>query len=268
MKLSLGITPRDYSVIGGASYDADAQAYFTANTSITSDADKTAINDFYLGLKSDGIYTKIKAMYLLNWGSASACKWNLINPQDTNAAFRATFASGLTYSSTGITGNGTSGYINSNFNPTGNVSQNSFAIGFYCRTSTVTLTRTCIGGQSSTFRSSITPLNSSTVGSALINSGAGVNFSNTNGQGFFQTTRLNNTQIIAGKNTTFTTLSQTSTGLTNVNMFAFALNFTTISNYFDGEGTFFYLASGLTQTEMTNFRTRVQTLMTYFGIQV
>ena len=37
MKLSLGLTPRDYSVAGGAvAYDSDAQAYFTANTAATS----------------------------------------------------------------------------------------------------------------------------------------------------------------------------------------------------------------------------------------
>ena len=45
-------------------FDADALAYITANTAITSTADKNAINTFYSGLKSDGIYTKIKAMYL------------------------------------------------------------------------------------------------------------------------------------------------------------------------------------------------------------
>jgi hypothetical protein len=54
MKLSLGITPRDYSVKNGVTYDADALAYFNANTAITSAADKNAINTFYLGLKSDG----------------------------------------------------------------------------------------------------------------------------------------------------------------------------------------------------------------------
>ncbi len=98
MKLSLGLTPRDYSVAGGAvAYDTDAQAYFTANTAITSAADKNAINTFYLGLKSDGIYTKIKAMYLPLWSTATNNKWNLVNPLDTNGAFRLTFATGMTF---------------------------------------------------------------------------------------------------------------------------------------------------------------------------
>ena len=116
MKLSLGITPRDYSAAGGVTYDTDALAYFTANTSITSAADKNAINTFYLGLKSDGIYTKMKAMYLPIWGSAASSKWNLIN----NRTFDLSFTTGWTYSSSGITPNGTSAYADTFLIPSTN----------------------------------------------------------------------------------------------------------------------------------------------------
>ena len=37
---NLAITTKSYAVAGGVTYDADALAYFTANTAITSDADK------------------------------------------------------------------------------------------------------------------------------------------------------------------------------------------------------------------------------------
>ena len=80
-------------------YDADAQAYFNVNTAITSAADKNAINTFYLGLKSDNIYTKIYWMILPIWTTALNSKWNLIN----NRTYDMTFSSGWTYASNGIT---------------------------------------------------------------------------------------------------------------------------------------------------------------------
>ncbi len=78
MKLSLGLTPRDYSVAGGAvAYDTDAQAYFTANTAITSDADKNAINTYlFVNAKSQGYYSKIKEMILPLWSTATNNKWD------------------------------------------------------------------------------------------------------------------------------------------------------------------------------------------------
>jgi len=102
-----------YKPISAIAYDPDAQAYFNVNTAITSDADKTAINDFYLGLKTDGIYSKLNYMYFPIWLTASNCKWNLIN----NRTFDLTFSTGFTYNLAGLKGNGTSAYANTFFAP-------------------------------------------------------------------------------------------------------------------------------------------------------
>ena len=132
---NLAITTKNYAVAGGVTYDADALAYFTANTAITSDADKNAINTFYSGLKTDGVYSKINAMYLPLWSSATANKWNLINPVDTNGGYRLTFSTGWTHASTGMTPNGTSAYADT-FLSTSVTGLNTGHLSYYSRTNT------------------------------------------------------------------------------------------------------------------------------------
>jgi hypothetical protein len=52
----------------------------------------------------------MRAIYLFRWSSATNNKWNIIDPRDTNDAFRLTFFGGLTHNATGIDPNGTNGY--------------------------------------------------------------------------------------------------------------------------------------------------------------
>lgn len=262
---NLAITTKDYSVQGGAVvYDADAQAYFTANTAITSDADKNAINDFYLGLKSDGIYTKLKAMYLWKWGSASADKWNMINPLDTDAAFRCTFANGFTYSTSGITGNGTSAYIDTFLNPTTTLSLNDISYGVYSRTARIGTTARALGAGASLNMQLRTTTNFCQI---YVNSSSPT-FALTDTRGFFQGSRISSTVINYGKNT-YGTANITSSSIPNFKFYFFAYNNAgTVSGYDPIQSPFGYIGQGLTLTEMSNFYTRVNTLMTYFGINV
>jgi hypothetical protein len=266
MKLSLGITPRDYSVSGGASYDADAQVYFTANTAITSDADKTAINDFYLGLKTDGIYTKIKAMYLPIWGSASSSKWNLVNPVDTNGAHRLTFATGWTFSSSGIKGNGTTSYCDTFLNANTVFGAGFGAVGTYINQA-LTVAARPIGLTvdfyilyQTTFTRAVNK-NSTTI---TLNATETLD-------GFRVTSRTSSTNAFvmnkAGSFLTNSTIASANYG--SLNVFLGASNTSgSASNYIDGRLSFAFISNGITQAEATNFRTRVNTLMTYFGINV
>jgi hypothetical protein len=270
MILSLGITPKNYAVSGGASYDADAQAYFTANTAITSAADKTAINDFYLGLKTDGIYTKIKVMNLPIWGSASSSKWNLVNPLDTDAAFRAVYSNGFTFASGGMTGNGTSAYADIFFTPNAVVTQNSFSYGFYSRTSRAgSNTIYAMGVDQSTIRSRLNlRLIAGTSLNASVNGGDNSTFAVSDSKGFYQVSRTASTSINRGVNT-YTNVANNSTGINSIKFYVCAINQNgNVANYETAQCAFFYLANGLTIAEMDNFKTRVNTLMTYFGINV
>lgn len=123
----------------GPSYDPDAQAFFTAEASAgvtLTDSQKTAVNDLVVNLKAANIWSKMKALYPIVGGTATAHKFNLKNPLDTDAAFRLAFTGGWTHSATGMLPNGTNAYANTFFNP---VSQslvyNNNHISYYSRTS-------------------------------------------------------------------------------------------------------------------------------------
>jgi hypothetical protein len=108
MRLSLGITPKSYFNLAVPN-DTDAQAFITA-AGITDATQQSAVNQLVLDLKSANIWTKMKAIYPIVGGSASTHKWNLKDPRDLDAAYRLTFSTGWTHSSTGMTPNGTSAY--------------------------------------------------------------------------------------------------------------------------------------------------------------
>jgi len=278
---NLAITTKNYANAGGAvAYDADALAYFTANTAITNDADKNAINTFYLGLKSDGIYTKIKAMYLPIWGSAAACKWNLVNPLDTNAAFRLTFTTGWTYSSGGITP--TNAYASTFLIPGTNLTNNNSHISVYLRTNSDN-TGADIGIQDdmgvgvvqSTYY--LIPRNSNILyGTIQTNDPNRISGANTDSRGFYITSRTSSTSLKQYKNSSiFGTNTNASTGTrARYSMPLGALRYIndagsdTYGDYSNRQQSFASIGDGLTDTEASNFYTRVNTLMTYFGINV
>jgi hypothetical protein len=67
---------------------------------------------------------------------ASQFKYNLVNPVDSDAAFRLVFNGGWTHSSTGATPNGTNGYADTKFNQATYLTQTNGEIGSYLRTNT------------------------------------------------------------------------------------------------------------------------------------
>jgi hypothetical protein len=269
---NLAITTKNYAVAGGVTYDADALAYFTANTSITSAADKNAINDFYLGLKTDGIYTKLKAMYLPIWGSAATCKWNLINPLDTNAAFRLTFSTGWTFSSNGITPLNayTDTFLSTN---TAFATDHNKHLSFYNQIN-------------------VTATNSSSIGSdnasagwcrmsVKVGSNAAIVFGGTNGsgsvanadsRGFYIGNRPTSTTAQLYKNGTLIqnggSANGTSSQITQTLLIGAARSNLAITYYDNKQCSFASIGDSLNATEQLNFSSRVNTLMTYFGINV
>ena len=76
----------------------------------------------FTSLVSNGLYNKIIAMYPLLGQNSAGCKFNAVNPLNTDAAYRITYAGGMTFSSDGQTSNGVNGigttYINQTVAPT------------------------------------------------------------------------------------------------------------------------------------------------------
>jgi hypothetical protein len=116
--------------------DPDAVAFLTA-AGITDSTIEGAINTLVVDMKDAGIWTKMKAVYPFVGSTASTHKWNLINPLDTDAAFRLVFNGGWTHSSTGALPNGTNAYANTYLNALNELQQFSHHHSFYHNTDNV-----------------------------------------------------------------------------------------------------------------------------------
>ena len=132
--MSVTSGPRLSTISGGVSYDANAQAFFTA-AGITDTTQKSAVNTLVTDLKAANIWTKMKALYPFVGGTASQHKFNLKDPRDLDAAFRLVFNGGWTHSSTGALPNGTTGYADTKLVPSTNYPTVwDISVGFYSRT--------------------------------------------------------------------------------------------------------------------------------------
>ena len=251
-------------------YDVDAMAYFAANTAITSTLDKAAINAYFVGLKTDGIYSKIKAMYFPIWSSAANNKWNLKDPRDLDAAFRMSFVGGWTHLSSGILGNGINTYGNTFLNGLSqSLNRDSFSIGFYSNTNNNSGIDCGADAGASLFyftsRSSVLPNICRFFTAAPLDS------ADANTLGFYLATQQNSTsKKIFKNNTTLATSTTLATGgFANYNIYFGGLNRNGLASFIASKRyTFFHIGDGLTDTDSTNLYNRVQTLMTYFGINV
>lgn len=114
--------------------DADAIAFDAAIPSSLTDAQKIALNDLVLDLKAFSLWTGIHAIYPMLGGTADDHKFNLKDPQDTDGAFRIVWTGGLTHSSNGVIGNGTTGYGDTKYAPSADATLDDVHYSFYSRT--------------------------------------------------------------------------------------------------------------------------------------
>jgi len=105
--------------------DTDASAYITASSN---SAYQYQLHDLFKMLKDNSLYIKLQAFYPLLGTTSTQHKWNGKNPLDTDAAFRLTFSGTATFSDSGYTPNGTTGYANTHFIPSVNQNVNSNGI--------------------------------------------------------------------------------------------------------------------------------------------
>ncbi len=141
-----------------AAIDPDAAAFLSA-AGITDPTISSAINTLVVDLKAASIWSKMKAVYPFVGGTASTHKWNLVNPLDTDAAFRLVFNGGWTHSANGALPNGTNGYANTYLNAFIDLLQFNHHHSFYHNTDNVgTVSRSWGGAQasgSSNFRTTL-----------------------------------------------------------------------------------------------------------------
>jgi len=249
-----------------ASGDPDWVAYYNrviaAGGSLTTteqNATKTLVAD----LKANGLWTPMKAIYPMVGASAAACAQNL-----KSSSFTGTFTSGITYASTGVTGNGTSAYMNTGLSPSANLSQNSTHLSYYSRTvgGSTEAEMGCSNG--ATNRTQIT-FSYGAVCYNAVNNGV-TQFTNSLSTGFMIANRIISTQIKTFRNgTTLNTSTSNSTGLHTGNIVLLAVNDASgVIQWSTKQCAFSSIGDGLTDTQASNFYTAVQAFQTTLSRQV
>jgi hypothetical protein len=260
-------------ILTGVSYNPDyllvKNAIESTGVTLTS-TQNTAGNTLVNQLQSYNLWTKLKAIYGILGGTAGAHKWNWKNPLDTNAAYRLTFSTGWTHSSTGMTPNGTSAYANTNLTPSTSLSQNSLHHSFYSRTNSDN-TGADMGCNYTSGNTSLITMslrNSNTFYSRLNDDTTQLSYSNTNSQGFYINTRTTSTGYSSFKNNVKNSITVNSSG-NQTNVFYLGAVAVLGNNYWSNrQCAFASIGDGLTDTEAANFYTAVQNYNTTLGRQV
>ena len=262
----LGIAKNSIS-IKKSSVDPDAQAFITA-AAITDTTQQSAINTLVTGLKTDGLWTKMKAIYPFVGGTATTHKFNLKDPRDLDAAFRLVFNGGWIHSSTGALPNEVNGYADSKFIPSAMQSVNSNGLGFYGILNTsATADPVVMGSFNSTGQASTFTLSTAAVNSRLNGNLWGSPIAGASGQYDVHRTGVANT-VIYKNGTSLSGVYNSGGPLPTFSIYLGTLNLNgTVysTGWTRNQFRFTYFSEGLNSTEVSNLRTRVQAFQTTLG---
>jgi hypothetical protein len=250
-----------------ASFDADAQAFFDRVTTAggtLSATEQTATNQLVLDMKAAGIWSAMRAVYPMVGASAAACAQNL-----KSSSFTGTFSSGWTFASTGVTGNGTSAYMDTNFNPS--INYNNFNNGYsiYCRTNSST-TRWDFGA----YPGFHVYLNYTGVGCRAAIQSSDNNrpsFNDNNSSGFFTFVNNGNNSRKAFRNSILKNTNTTVDNTTRINTtlpLGCLLENNVYQVFSNREYNLLSLHDGLTDTQASNLYTAVQAFQTTLASNV
>ena len=116
----------------GASFlqDADAAAFISAR-SIANTTEVVALHVLVQELKSASIWPKLRCCYPFAGATAFTQAGNL----KSTGVYDLTFHGGITHSANGVQWNGTTGYADTGFVPSGTLTQNSEHYSYYSRSS-------------------------------------------------------------------------------------------------------------------------------------
>jgi hypothetical protein len=198
-------------------------------------------------------------------GTASSTKWNAKNPVDTNAAYRISWAGGVTYSQAkGVIGNGTTGVGDTNWVESGTTTGNTTLSYFISQTGTTgfEVGRQYVGGWLVLQSTNGTNTRGS-INTSALNVLTGT--TNTQARNFFGLTRTNNTQVsfvrAGGGVQTITQNTNVGTSPSSLGVLA-ALGFGGHTNR--GLGSV-VIGKGMTTTELGNLRDIITTFNTTLG---
>ena len=241
-----------------SSFDSDAQSFMTS-ASITDSTQQAAVNYLVTDLKSNNLWTKMKAVYPMVGGTATSHSYNLKNPSQ----FQIAFSGGWTHSLTGALPNGTNAYGNTNFNPSSNITTNSAHHSFYFRTSLSIGRNASIG----IANMSLAPysFNIGWVNDMFDGSASRISANVGNSTGYVIGTRSSSSSHKLFRNNTqiANTIAATTGTPPNANYFIGALNVSGTPTYYDSnEMAMITLGDGLSDTDASNLYTIIQNYQT------
>jgi hypothetical protein len=252
--------------------DPDAEAFLLA-AGITDPTISVAINTLVNELKSQNLWTKMKAIYPFVGGTASTHKWNLKDPRDLDAAFRLAFFGGWTHDSNGITGNGSNGYANTYISPSSVLTVNNTHLSMYSRTNNAINGMDISSHNSNSNRIVMHIKWSDTNGYYDFYTFPTTRFtysmSNTNSTGLFIMNRTSSTVLNAWRNSTklgTNSNSQPATSGPSTNLVLASFDGTSL--FSNRNYAFTSIGDGLSDTDATNLYSSVQTFQTTLNRQI
>ena len=261
---------------GGGGFDPDAQAFIDA-TGITDGTQQSAIDTLVTDLKDAGIWSKFIAFWPFVGGTATTHKYNLVDPRDLDAAFRVTFNGTLTHSSTGVKGNGSTGYYETHISMNSDLAQNSNTGFVYTR---VAAQEGAIAGYGSLGQTNDSWWQIGSVYNSSnrynirnFSSNANVRFvTSSTGANMFTNTRSNSTTLIQSINKSHTTHTSTpsispNTGQTPYGL-AFQTSTGTSAHSANEHAAGGFTSEALTTAEIDDLYDAVQAYQTTLGREV
>jgi hypothetical protein len=194
---------------------------------------------------------------------AAQMKFNLVNPQDSDAAFRLAFSGGWTYSTNGAQPNGTNGFADTFLIPNTSLSTSSSHLSFYSRTNTTSGTGYELAR---THYALITQFSGNTFYANLETVGSyAASYTSTNGLGHFIASRINNTTTQGFKNgLKVINASQNSSLATS----SLIISNNGGANYSNKQTAFVSIGDGFTDAEAALFYQLIQQFQTDLSRQV
>lgn len=246
-----------------ALYTARTTAFASA-TAITDITILNALNTFDLGLISNSLDSKMRALYPFVGTTSTTQKFNFMDSRDLDVAYRLQFFGGGTFSSSGYLPNGTNGYGNTFFNVSGFQNNNHSSI--FIATNKL---ETAIDMGVRDLNNSVT-LNTRTSDLAYFANFTStfITFSNTNSIGFYVNTRTSSTlQKVFKSNVLKGTDTNTSTNFSGEISIGARNNTSNglVEFYSSKQISFSSIGDGLSDSEASTFYTLVTNLQTALG---
>jgi len=274
------VVPSFFGFQDAGKLDPDYTAFYArviaAGGSLTT-TEQTATLQLVLDLKAYGIWAKIKAAYPMVGGGTgttaarqAACSQNL-----KSSSFTGTFTSGWTFASTGVQGNGSSAFMNTNLNTLSELTQTNTHLSVYVRNNVNAGSPYDFGNASNAGLTTnptflITRYSTSLAYIGIADTSYTTVSASADSRGFWVgCTNGSLAQVLYRNGSSFLTGTATAGTFANNNLYLGGANAGGNGAFFTNkEYAFASIGDGLSSTEDSNFYTAIQAFQTTLSRQV